>query len=87
MTKETMPKPEREREILRFFIEHQVMLTPKLLHMNLVQFEGATFSYRTVVRLLGEMEKRGLVERVGEQRSPYWITDDGREYALEKSDD
>lgn len=75
-----MPKPEREEMILRFFYERDVILPPKVLHINLREIEGATFSYRTVQRLLGELKERGYVENVDVGRGFYRITNEGVEY-------
>jgi DNA-binding PadR family transcriptional regulator len=75
-----MPKPEREREILRFLAEREVMLPPRALYDNLLEYENIHFSYSTTQRLLHQLKDRELVRRLDKGHGYYQITDAGREY-------
>lgn len=77
---DSMPKAEREKQILQFLDQREVMLPPKALYDNLVEFEGITYSDTTVKRLLIDMNGRGLVERVDTGNGYYKVTDRGRAY-------
>lgn len=75
----SMPTEERERVILRFLAERDAMFKPKALFDNLERYEGITFGYKTVKRRLDSLEKKGLVETIGDV-GYYEITDRGRDY-------
>lgn len=74
-----MPKEERERLVLSFLDDRDVMLKPRALYENLKYYEGITFGYKTVVRYLESFEEEGLVEQTDDY-GYYRITEQGREY-------
>lgn len=82
-----MTKEAREKQILRFLDKHRVMLSPKALYDNMEEFEGITFSAKTVKRLLIDMQKRGLVERKNIGNGYYKVTDRGRAYIAGELDE
>lgn len=79
MTDNQMGKEERKRAILRLLADSELALPPKVTYTNL-RLGGATFSNRTVLRLLQEMANDGLVEKVEDTNGYYRITDAGRDY-------
>lgn len=56
-----MAREERERAILKLLADSSLALPPKTIYINL-KLQGATFSERTVHRLLSSLSERGLVE-------------------------
>lgn len=84
---DVMTKAARERQILKFLDERQVMMPPKVLYDNMAEFGGITFSAKTVKRLLIDMEKRGLVERKDVGNGYYKVTDRGRAYLAGELDE
>ena len=79
---DSMGKEERRLAILRIYAESGLALPPKVAHTNLAR-AGATFSKRTVQRLLREMMEEALVRRIDEAAGYYEITDEGRSYLEE----
>ena len=82
-----MPKVERERQILKFIDDREVMLSPRALYDNLKEFEGITYSDTTVKRLVLDMHKRGLVERINVSNGYYKITEKGRKHIAGELDE
>lgn len=81
-----MPKEERIRLMVEYLDDNEVALPAKVLHENLHMYRNATFSYRTIQRLLNESVDRGIIEIVDRNKPYYRITDRGREYVVGELD-
>lgn len=75
-----MPKEDRVRLIVAYLADNEVALPARVLHENLQMYRNATFSYRTIQRLLKECVDRGLLEVVERGKKYYRITEEGRAY-------
>lgn len=74
-----MTREERERRVLTLLADTGLALPPKVIYVNL-EMQGATFSERTVHRLLSSLLDRGLVENPPEKDDYYRITGKGGQY-------
>lgn len=75
-----MAKERRNRLILSFLADYDVMFTQKQLYDNLQRYRYATFSYSSIVRSLEELVDEGLVSKIDEGAGYYVITDEGRDF-------
>ncbi|MDG5778256.1 transcriptional regulator [Haloarculaceae archaeon H-GB1-1] len=69
--------------ILEFFAEQggEIVLPPTVVWYNLTEVEKALDkSTETVARRMRNLPKRGLLEKVDEDRAYYTLTDKGRAY-------
>ncbi len=73
-----MTKEDRRIAILRFLSDVDLAMKPRAVYYNMHD-RGATFSERTVKRLLHEMLDEGLVEKRF-NGDYYQISQTGREY-------
>lgn len=71
-----VPKEDRKLAILRFLENSGLVLTPSVIYTNM-EISGATFSERTVHRLLKELVEEGYVDRP--KRGYYCISDAGKD--------
>jgi Fe2+ or Zn2+ uptake regulation protein len=71
-----MGKQDRKQQILELAVESNIAFSQYIMYQNL-QLRGATFSYRTVKRLMSELRDEGLLEKIEfeERQSVYIATE------------
>lgn len=65
--------------ILEYMQEHDLVLSPRLLHRNLVR-QDHKIGYSTVRQRVKELEEHGLLEYDDEDSGHYVVSEKGREY-------